>query len=116
MKLYVANAGDCRAVLGRGGEALSLSCDHKPELDVERARIEAAGGIVHQVRGVEGPAGKQQMGCSHSHPYHSVRSAPMISNTGAWQHPFTYSPTAAPRPAPRNSALRTHNPPNYDQP
>eukprot|EP00197_Chlamydomonas_leiostraca_P003898 CAMPEP_0202868696 /NCGR_PEP_ID=MMETSP1391-20130828/11018_1 /ASSEMBLY_ACC=CAM_ASM_000867 /TAXON_ID=1034604 /ORGANISM="Chlamydomonas leiostraca, Strain SAG 11-49" /LENGTH=579 /DNA_ID=CAMNT_0049548895 /DNA_START=94 /DNA_END=1833 /DNA_ORIENTATION=+ len=52
LKLYVANAGDCRAVLGRGGAAMSLSSDHKPNLAMERARIEAVGGIVHQVRGV----------------------------------------------------------------
>lgn len=50
LKLYVANAGDCRAVLCRGGQAVRLSHDHKPNLANERARIEAVGGIVHQVR------------------------------------------------------------------
>jgi len=28
-ELVVANCGDCRAVLGRGGEAVDLSSDHK---------------------------------------------------------------------------------------
>ncbi|GLC40492.1 hypothetical protein PLESTM_001080500 [Pleodorina starrii] len=50
-KLYTANAGDCRAVLCRGGRAVRLSRDHKPELPDERARIEAAGGRVANVRG-----------------------------------------------------------------
>ncbi|CAE7151888.1 unnamed protein product [Symbiodinium pilosum] len=44
--LFVANAGDSRAVLCRGGLALDLSQDHKPELPGERARIESAGGWI----------------------------------------------------------------------
>ena len=44
--LTVANAGDSRAVLCRGGEALPLSEDHKPAQARELARIEAAGGFV----------------------------------------------------------------------
>jgi len=31
-ELVVANCGDCRAVLGRGGEAVDLSSDHKVQL------------------------------------------------------------------------------------
>ncbi|EFJ39763.1 hypothetical protein VOLCADRAFT_35338, partial [Volvox carteri f. nagariensis] len=50
-KLYTANTGDCRAVLCRGGRAVRLSRDHKPELPEERTRIEAAGGRVANVRG-----------------------------------------------------------------
>ncbi|GIL54056.1 hypothetical protein Vafri_9611 [Volvox africanus] len=50
-KLYTANAGDCRAVLCRGGRAVRLSRDHKPELPEERTRIEVAGGRVANVRG-----------------------------------------------------------------
>ncbi len=45
-RLTVANAGDCRAVLCRGGAAVELSTDHKPTLEAERARIAAAGGFV----------------------------------------------------------------------
>jgi protein phosphatase 1G len=44
--LYVANAGDSRAVLCRGGVARDMSIDHKPTLDGEKARILAAGGFV----------------------------------------------------------------------
>lgn len=42
-RLIVANAGDCRAVLSRGGKAVPLSTDHKPTLASERARIEQRG-------------------------------------------------------------------------
>ena len=42
----VANAGDSRCVLSRGGQALDLSFDHKPEDEPELNRIEKAGGKV----------------------------------------------------------------------
>ena len=48
--LYVANAGDSRCVLGRGGKAVQMSFDHKPEDAPELARIEAAGGMVTEGR------------------------------------------------------------------
>ncbi|BHF82896.1 Protein phosphatase 1G [Sparganum proliferum] len=44
--LYVANAGDSRAVLCRARAAVDLSTDHKPEDAAEKARIVAAGGTV----------------------------------------------------------------------
>ncbi|KAK7864745.1 hypothetical protein R5R35_012254 [Gryllus longicercus] len=44
--LYVANAGDSRCIVSRGGEALDMSLDHKPEDDIEIERIVAAGGFV----------------------------------------------------------------------
>jgi len=43
-----ANAGDSRAVLCRGGKALELSYDHKPNNDIERRRIEAAGAVIQE--------------------------------------------------------------------
>ncbi|KAF3433655.1 hypothetical protein FNV43_RR24758 [Rhamnella rubrinervis] len=45
-KIVVSNCGDSRAVLCRGGVAVPLSFDHKPDRPDELARIEAAGGRV----------------------------------------------------------------------
>ncbi|KAL9400280.1 hypothetical protein Peur_009241 [Populus x canadensis] len=45
--LVVANAGDCRAVLCRRGNAIDMSNDHKPMCSKERKRIEASGGYVY---------------------------------------------------------------------
>ncbi|EFX03955.1 protein phosphatase [Grosmannia clavigera kw1407] len=45
-KIYLANAGDSRSVLGVKGRAKPLSFDHKPQNDAEKARITAAGGFV----------------------------------------------------------------------
>ncbi|XP_011016402.1 PREDICTED: probable protein phosphatase 2C 27 [Populus euphratica] len=45
--LIVANAGDCRAVLGRRGRAIEMSKDHKPNCTSERLRIEKLGGVIY---------------------------------------------------------------------
>uniref|UniRef100_A0A5B6YM54 protein-serine/threonine phosphatase n=1 Tax=Davidia involucrata TaxID=16924 RepID=A0A5B6YM54_DAVIN len=45
-ELVVANCGDSRAVLCRGGVAVPLSDDHKPDRPDEMERVEAAGGRV----------------------------------------------------------------------
>jgi len=45
-QLFVANAGDSRGCLCRGGIAIPLSEDHKPLADRERKRVEAVGGFV----------------------------------------------------------------------
>ncbi|GFR51558.1 hypothetical protein Agub_g13978 [Astrephomene gubernaculifera] len=50
--LYVANAGDSRGVLSRGGRAVALSEDHKPAQEGERSRIIAAGGFLSEIGGV----------------------------------------------------------------
>jgi len=42
-QLFVANAGDSRCVVSRGGRAIEMSIDHKPEDPEERTRIEKAG-------------------------------------------------------------------------
>lgn len=44
--LWIANAGDSRAVLCRNGKAIALSRDHKPVCSDEIARIVEAGGFV----------------------------------------------------------------------
>ncbi|KAI4301555.1 hypothetical protein L6164_034822 [Bauhinia variegata] len=44
--LMVANAGDCRAVLCRKGEAIDMSQDHRPIYPSERKRVEELGGFV----------------------------------------------------------------------
>jgi len=49
LRVVVANCGDSRAVLCRNGTAIELSEDQKPEMPVETARIEAAGGHVAKV-------------------------------------------------------------------
>ncbi|KAG8495286.1 hypothetical protein CXB51_012965 [Gossypium anomalum] len=45
-RLLVANVGDSRAVICRGGNAIAMSRDHKPDQSDERQRIENAGGFV----------------------------------------------------------------------
>jgi len=42
-RLWVANVGDSRCVLYKEGKPIPLSTDHKPSLESERKRIEAAG-------------------------------------------------------------------------
>lgn len=49
-KLFVANAGDSRAVLGRAGKAVPLSFDHKPENEEEKDRIHKAGSTIQEGR------------------------------------------------------------------
>ncbi|KAJ8535614.1 hypothetical protein K7X08_023334 [Anisodus acutangulus] len=44
--LVVSNAGDCRAVVSRGGIAEALTSDHKPSRKDEKDRIETSGGYV----------------------------------------------------------------------
>ncbi|CAL5407492.1 unnamed protein product [Camellia sinensis] len=50
--LVVSNAGDCRAVLSRGGVAEALTDDHRPSRKDERDRIENQGGYVDCCNGV----------------------------------------------------------------
>lgn len=45
-RLFVANAGDSRAVICRDGKAIDMSIDHKPEDLPELERIRKAGGRV----------------------------------------------------------------------
>ena len=45
-EIYVANAGDSRCVMCKNGIAIGMSEDHKPDLEMEKTRIEKAGGYV----------------------------------------------------------------------
>eukprot|EP00250_Pteridium_aquilinum_P024727 c29518_g1_i1 orf=388-2157(+) len=45
-QIIVANCGDSRAVLSRGGNVVPLSTDHKPDREDEMSRIFAAGGRI----------------------------------------------------------------------
>ena len=47
--MTIAHVGDSRGVLCRDGEAVVVTHDHKPELEEERRRIEAAGGFVSYI-------------------------------------------------------------------
>ncbi|KAH7444971.1 hypothetical protein KP509_02G100100 [Ceratopteris richardii] len=49
-KIVVANAGDSRCVLSKGGKAIDLSTDHKPCLEAERDRVTQAGGFIYAGR------------------------------------------------------------------
>lgn len=49
---YTVNLGDSRAVLCRGGHAIPLTSDHKPDRPDERQRIQKAGGFVGNFGGI----------------------------------------------------------------
>jgi len=55
--LYVANAGDSRAVLSRGGTAVRLSRDHKPTEESEKLRIIELKGFIDKDNRVNGLIG-----------------------------------------------------------
>lgn len=59
--LTVANAGDCRAVLCRGGAAVAVTRDHTADDETERRHVVAAGGTaaLHQGSWRIGAAGLQ---------------------------------------------------------
>ena len=50
-QMWLANAGDCRAVLARGGSAVAASRDHNADDEAERARVVAAGAQVSRRMG-----------------------------------------------------------------
>ena len=45
-KIYVANAGDSRCVMGHGGKCTPLSFDHKPDCSTEIDRIYKSGSTI----------------------------------------------------------------------
>jgi len=78
-KLYIANAGDTRAVLCRGDKAIRLSFDHKPNEKEETDRIIAAGGTVKGKRVNGMLAVSRAIGDAFLQPY--VTADPYISDT-----------------------------------
>lgn len=46
----MANAGDTRTVIASKGTAKDLSIDHKPDMPVEKRRVERGGGFVEEGR------------------------------------------------------------------
>ena len=53
-RMLIANSGDQRAVLNRGGKAIQLTNDHKPDDRNELLRIQACGGYVAENKRVGG--------------------------------------------------------------
>jgi serine/threonine protein phosphatase PrpC len=49
-KIFVANAGDSRCVLGKAGKAVEMSIDHKPENKEEIDRITKSGSVITEGR------------------------------------------------------------------
>ena len=49
-KIYVANAGDSRCVMGHGGKCTPLSFDHKPDCQTEIDRIYKSGSTIVEGR------------------------------------------------------------------
>mmetsp|Transcript_63 Transcript_63/g.194 ORF Transcript_63/g.194 Transcript_63/m.194 type:complete len:409 (-) Transcript_63:67-1293(-) len=50
-RIWVANVGDCRAVMREGGEAKALTHDHRPDKAEERDAVERRGGDIVKVKG-----------------------------------------------------------------
>ena len=53
-KLFVANCGDCRAVLCRDGKAIAITEDHRTNCILERQRVRQCGGFVTETGRVNG--------------------------------------------------------------
>lgn len=74
-RIYVANVGDSRCVASKAGVAYDLSVDHKPEDELERLRIEHAGGCVEDGRVNDGLNLSRAIG---DHHYKRNKSLPAM--------------------------------------
>ena len=45
-RIYCANAGDSRCIIRDSNQVIPLSTDHKPDNEIESARIQAAGHMI----------------------------------------------------------------------
>jgi serine/threonine protein phosphatase PrpC len=68
---FIANTGDTRAVLARGGQALDLSYDRKGSDPEEIARVVRAGGFVNKGRIMGTLAVSRALGATRSTTYRS---------------------------------------------
>ena len=75
--LYVANAGDARAVICVKNQAVRLTYDHKPTDPEELERIRCLGGFVHNCRTNGLLAVSRALGDKDSQPY--VTYSPYIN-------------------------------------
>ena len=84
--LHVANAGDCRALLGsKGGSTRVLSTDHCTANVAERRRVEAAGGlVVHRVDTWR--VGQAALQCTRSIGDADVKSEGVIAEPEVAEH------------------------------
>jgi protein phosphatase 1L len=76
-KIYVANAGDSRAiVVQRGGRVKPMSLDHRPERKDEESRIRKLGGTLKYWGRwrVEGVLAVSRLGCFASLLLHKLTS------------------------------------------
>ena len=48
--IYCANCGDSRSIINKGANAFPLSVDHKPDDQLEKERVQKAGGDVYDGR------------------------------------------------------------------
>ncbi|KAK8696694.1 hypothetical protein V6N13_001826 [Hibiscus sabdariffa] len=82
IRLWVANVGDSRAVLSRGGQAIQMTTDHEP--NTERGSIENRGGFVSNMPG-DVPRVNGQLAVSRAFGDKNLkshlRSDPDIQNT-----------------------------------
>ncbi len=51
-RIWVANVGDCRAVMREAGDAKALTHDHRPDKAEERDAVERRGGKIVKVKGI----------------------------------------------------------------
>lgn len=86
-QLFVANAGDGRAVLSRGGTAIPLSRQHTADLEDERTRVVAAGGTV-QYRGGSWRVGPAALQVTRALGDFDLKRAAQQQQQQPQQHPY----------------------------
>lgn len=73
--LYIANGGDCRAIINSNSDAVRITIDHKPTLEREAQRIQSIGGFIAKLHPMDVPrvmgnlAVSRSIGDFHISPY-----------------------------------------------